>query len=367
MYVLAISPHAPGLGRMPAAEALRGIPTVSGGATAVGQSSAPNSTGNSPPVVGSGAAASTTPTWGSLLGSIMASGVGGTSSSAAPGAAVGIHVGEGRPPVPRKLADKIWRWEFVDMAELLPEFWSQGRDEEYSSRQPARRTRKVTDIFTWVQCFTAYVGVVATRYPETVAELMGYLMVIIQASQDYEGQAWARYDEAFRRRAAIDGDRCWSKLNTTIYTMCFTGKAKSSVARCEFCLATTHTSADCAQSGDRDPDVRARLKAIETAILALVSGAEPKFRTSLKTSRPKSGEICNLWNGNQCSYGADCHHMHICLECKGDHPALYCPLRSSLHPARGPYVRGSRGVGQPGTRGSGSRRGYRARDMSNPY
>ena len=51
---------------------------------------------------------------------------------------------------------------------------------------------------------------------------MGYLMVIVQASQDYEGQAWARYDEAFPHRAVIGGNRCWSKLSTTIYTMCFT-------------------------------------------------------------------------------------------------------------------------------------------------
>ena len=352
---------------MPATEALRGIPMVTGGVAMVGQSSAPNSNASPPPVVGSGAATSTIPAWSSILGSIMASGHGGNSSSVAPGAAVGIHVGEGLPPVPRKLAEKIWRWEFVDMAELLPEFWSRGKDEENSSKQPVRRTRKVTDIFTWVQCFTAYVSVVATRYPETVPELMGYLMVVVQASQDYEGQAWARYDEAFRRRAAIDGNRCWSKLNTTIYTMCFTGRAKSSVAWCEFCLATTHTAADCAQSGDRDPDVRTRLKAIETAILALVTGADSKFKAPLKTPRPKSGEICNLWNGNQCSYGAECRHTHICIECKGEHQALHCPLRSSLPPARGSYARGSRSVGQPAVRGSGLRRGYRARDLANPY
>ena len=36
----------------------------------------------------------------------------------------GIYVGEGLPPVPPKLAAKIMRWEFVDMAEMLPEFWS---------------------------------------------------------------------------------------------------------------------------------------------------------------------------------------------------------------------------------------------------
>ena len=128
-----------------------------------------------------------------------------------------------------------------------------------------------------------------------------------------------------------------------------------------------HTQQPTAQSGDRDPDVRTRLKAIETAILALVTGADSKFKAPLKTPRPKSGEICNLWNENQCSYGDECRYTHICTECKGEHQALHCPLRSSLPPARGSYARGSRSVSQPAVRGSGLRRGYRARDLANLY
>ena len=36
----------------------------------------------------------------------------------------GIYVGEGLLPVPAQLAEKITRWEFVEMCKLLPEFWS---------------------------------------------------------------------------------------------------------------------------------------------------------------------------------------------------------------------------------------------------
>ena len=35
----------------------------------------------------------------------------------------GLYVGEGLPPVPVKLVEKIHTWEFVEMAELLPEYW----------------------------------------------------------------------------------------------------------------------------------------------------------------------------------------------------------------------------------------------------
>jgi len=37
-------------------------------------------------------------------------------------ALAGVYVGDGLPPVPQKLADKIHRWEFIDMGKLLPEF-----------------------------------------------------------------------------------------------------------------------------------------------------------------------------------------------------------------------------------------------------
>ncbi len=36
----------------------------------------------------------------------------------------GIYIGEGLPPVPLKLAERIRRWNFVDMSELLSELWS---------------------------------------------------------------------------------------------------------------------------------------------------------------------------------------------------------------------------------------------------
>ena len=32
----------------------------------------------------------------------------------------GVYVGEGLPPIPMKLAQRIWRWEYIDMAEMLP-------------------------------------------------------------------------------------------------------------------------------------------------------------------------------------------------------------------------------------------------------
>ncbi len=60
-----------------------------------------------------------------------------------------------------------------------------------------RQSRKVKDVFTWLQCFGTYVAVLATHEPTVVPELMAYMGLIIRVSQDYEGLGWVRYDSAF--------------------------------------------------------------------------------------------------------------------------------------------------------------------------
>ena len=70
----------------------------------------------------------------------------------------GIYVGEGLLPVPAKLAENITWLEFVEMAELLPEFWSLLTAKELAADPTmkqgiTRRRRTVTDIATWIQFF----------------------------------------------------------------------------------------------------------------------------------------------------------------------------------------------------------------------
>ena len=123
----------------------------------------------------------------------------------------GVYVGEGVVPIPRKLAEKIWRWEFMDMGELLPECW--GITGEGRSGPLHRRTRVAADIFSWIQCFTSYVSVQRSQHPEAIPELMAYMAMIVRSSQDFKDLAWLRYDVGFRRQAALTKNRKWSQIN----------------------------------------------------------------------------------------------------------------------------------------------------------
>ena len=75
----------------------------------------------------------------------------------------GTYVSDGLPPVPAKIAAKIGRWEFIEMYELLPEFWTQKGDEvasKTSTSSRAKAKKRVQDINVWLQCFALYVYLV---------------------------------------------------------------------------------------------------------------------------------------------------------------------------------------------------------------
>ena len=180
----------------------------------------------------------------------------------------------------------------------------------------------MTDIFTWIHYYTSYVSVLASRYHGVVPELMAYLVTITRVSQDFSGLAWVRYDAAFRRQATITGNRKWSQINPSSYSICFTGCAQA-LKRCELCLSSTHTTNQCALAADPDPELPARLKAVESAVVSLPT----QHQHAQKVYRPMSTEICRLYNDNRCRF-PKCRYRHACLKCNGDHPASSCPQGS---------------------------------------
>ena len=196
-----------------------------------------------------------------------------TGGSSGPRSDHGVYVGEALPPVPKKLAEKIQAWEFVEMSELLPEFWSQrGEDKEMSQKAGTSRCKRpVTELNAWLQCFAVYVAVLSAKHPEAIPELLAYMVAIIRACEDFAGLAWVRYDSAYRRQAAASGNRTWSRINPSLFSLCFTGKALTA-KRCDLCLATSHSTKECSLNTDSDPDLPSRLRAVESAVVAFAGG-----------------------------------------------------------------------------------------------
>ena len=239
----------------------------------------------------------------------------------------GTKISDGLPPVPEKLVAKIRRGEFVELHELLPECLAESTDS--TGPIPRSRARKrLNDISVWLQCFALYVGVLASSKPALVPDLMAYMISIIRASQEFEGSAWTVYDDAYRCQAAAAGDQWqWSQVNPSLYTICFTGKAKRT-GRCERCLSAAHKTEECSLPNEDDPDMAKRLKTIEAAVMALTQSS------SSSMLQGQSGELCRKYNRGECTFHY-CKYGHRCATCRGRHPAVECPSKAPSSRPRG--------------------------------
>ena len=160
----------------------------------------------------------------------------------------------------------------------------------------------------------------STTHPKAVPELLAYLIFILRASQDFGGVAWVTYDAVFRRQAFITGNQQWSKVNPSLYSICFSGVARTGM-RCELCLSLSHPTRECTLVCDPDPDVASRLKTLESAVLAFTSQVPPRYAT--QSGGYKSPDICRNWNAGRCRL-PQCRYTHACRVCGGPNPAFAC-------------------------------------------
>ena len=180
---LFISTESAKLGKLPDSGLIAALklPTFSGGDSNASKSA---TTANSGDTSGSKTASPANP-----------AGNQATTKKATSGDTSPFTLGEGLPPVPAKLASKIRRGEYVDMAELLRDNMELERrrdTREVSSnafglnQQPNRR--EVPDLLSWVQCFGMYAAVLSSNYPEKVHELYAYQTMIVREASRCGGK-----------------------------------------------------------------------------------------------------------------------------------------------------------------------------------
>lgn len=167
--------------------------------------------------------------------------------------------------------------------------------------QQPRRRKKVTEITVWLQCYGLYVSVLASEHPQAIPELMAYMITMLRVSQDFAGSAWVNYNSAFRRQADITGDQKWSRINPSMYSICFAGQARKT-ARCDICLSSQHSAKECALSPEPDPDATTRLRTLESVVLALVRPTTQPSLPKAAIANTGPGQVCRLWNVGRCHY-----------------------------------------------------------------
>ena len=197
--------------------------------------------------------------------------------------------------------------------------------EEDTHRGSKPKTRPVTSILEWAQCFGIYVAVISRSQPERVPDMLAYQALIIQAQMEYQGDSWLSYDRTFRLRAASKRNLDWSAVDPTLWSLAFSGKGKSN--GCKHCFSPTHSSTECSWNPEAQSSSRMNTHAPELS-------EQPARRLS---------RVCYDWNNSpspSCSYPF-CKYLHKCAICvrvpgaaDTNHKALYCPYRTDRVPQR---------------------------------
>eukprot|EP00731_Ephydatia_muelleri_P011099 Em0005g1685a len=225
--------------------------------------------------------------------------------------------------LPARPVKRILKFEFVEMADMLPDAWQEesqsGTDGNPMVRRLVRRA-PLTEITLWLEGFARLASVLTTKHPTKSAELWAYQSAIIRATRNFEGTAWVAYDRQFRREALARKDLNWSVTNSRLNSEAFTGRAKI-IPRCRYCLSETHDLRACSSNPD-------------TGIL--------DHRSSSPYGNSSSKDVCRNFNDGKCRYDR-CKYRHVCRECFGPHPWCECSRNTRREDRNGsttyPYTR----------------------------
>ena len=209
-------------------------------------------------------------------------------------------------PVPPNLVAKIVSGQFVEMGDLVPSHLGFGECAGTKAKQQA-----VANISEWHQAFAVYASVYARKQPQRVPDLMGYQILILEASSEYQNNQWLAYDHCFWQLAASQPNCKWFTTDFTLYNFAFTGQARAN--RCKHCFSLFHQSKDC--------EFAPNLTAIPHELPSHWNASCHKF-------------ICRQWNENSyegCPF-PNCRYEHVCYyyaknpasrDC--NHKAIFCP------------------------------------------
>ena len=223
-----------------------------------------------------------------------------------PAVAGGVIVGHLSPPVPMKLAWKIWRGEFVDLNLLLPH--RLGAPEPTLADALQNKTKEQKQIEHWIICFNAYISVMALHYPGRVRDLLAYSSIITKAAHDYEGTPWLSYDTHFRTLAASMHLQTWGHVDQSLWFQTFNRATWRQTNQGALAIGPYMSQPQDAKPG--------------TVPGKVAKGKSKEIVTPYTRQQP----ICIKWNRDGCR-SAQCTYRHICLSCHGLHREPDCTMQ----------------------------------------
>ena len=134
--------------------------------------------------------------------------------------------------LPAKLVKEILTGEFMELSKLLPKNFNvlnPSQDEPLTLtvensiiKVNKAKTTSITDISEWTTAFSAYMGVLISKFPHRASELLEYMSLIRYAARYHKGLGWCVYDIKFRQKAATNKALKWSTIDSQLWLKTFT-------------------------------------------------------------------------------------------------------------------------------------------------
>ena len=207
-----------------------------------------------------------------------------------------VWLGDGLGSLPKRVHDRMMKWEFMDMQDFRlrssPQTFQEGETQTlvalpgFELAQP--RKKPIDNIITWVQCFSRYTAAMAQKFPECTPGFMSHMLTVLKAYNEAEFPGWREYDYAFRDKMASTGVRDWTKLDVHLYQ--------------------EHCSSRPKQKSTQQPPQKFKKP-------------EPRGKQPAN-DRPKW--VCWDYNDSVCTR-QHCKFPHKCQDCGYSHPKRFCP------------------------------------------
>ena len=248
-----------------------------------------------------------------------------------------FSLGHGFPLIPAKMVNRIQKWEFVNMSELLPDNLELARRSVESRGATSCATvkslkkRELSEdwkgLIAWSVCFNTFAAIVAKKYPAKFQELLAYHSTILVEALRFGCKGWLSYDRMFREHVEKEPSSNWSLLHSMFYSLSFLSQ-RVEASTCPKCMGSDHSKSECALTALEPQQEPLRSHPMENSRQS--GPAKKRFRRDVT---PQSGAqnssstktICFSFNEGQCfRHPKPCDREHKCIRCGGDHKMIEC-------------------------------------------
>lgn len=129
--------------------------------------------------------------------------------------------------VPQNVKEKVWNFEFVDLAQFLRQNFESNMDNRPSNievmngklvlQQREKKIKSIDNLSTWTNAFLNYMSVLIENHPNKAGELIRYMTIIRNVADEIPSSRWIMYDQQFRLRVSRNPSRVWSSIDGELW------------------------------------------------------------------------------------------------------------------------------------------------------